>query len=152
MVRAWPTTRKPELSASTSSIEAPSPSAWRAITIANAAPSAPVMRCFSPETTQPPVTLRAEMTMWSEVRHWSPRNRAGLVRFLSGFVHLPYDEDVAVGWGRVQGAAVLHSRKRPANDTWVAAVWLAHGLPLATRNVRDFQDFADHNGLVLVTE
>lgn len=94
----------------------------------------------------------AEMTMWSEVRHWSPRNRASLRLFLDGFVRLPYDEDVAVGWGRIQGAAVLRNRKRPANDTWVAAVCLAHGLPLATRNLRDFQDFADHNGLVLVTD
>ncbi|MFL5910242.1 MAG: type II toxin-antitoxin system VapC family toxin [Gaiellaceae bacterium] len=94
----------------------------------------------------------AEMTMWSEVRHWSPRSQAGLARFLSGLVRLPYDEDVAVGWGRIQGAAVLRGRRRPANDTWVAAACLAHGLPLATRNVRDFRDFAEHNGLVLVTE
>jgi predicted nucleic acid-binding protein len=34
----------------------------------------------------------------------------------------------------------------------VAAVGLSHGLPLATRNVRDFQDFADHHGLVIVTD
>lgn len=94
----------------------------------------------------------AEMTMWSEVRQWSPRNRAGLVHFLGGFVRLPYDEDVAVTWGRIQGAAALRARKRPANDTWVAAVCLAQGVPLATRNVRDFQDFADHDGLVLVTD
>ena len=96
--------------------------------------------------------MLAEMTMWSEVRHWSPRNRAGLSRFLRGLVRLPYDEDVAVGWGRIQGAAVLRGRRRPANDTWVAAACLAHGLPLATHNVRDFRDFAEHEGLVLVTE
>ncbi len=90
--------------------------------------------------------------MWSEVRHWSPRNRAGLVRFLGGLVRLPYDEDVAVGWGRIQAAAVLRGRRRPANDTWVAATCLAHGLPLATRNVKDYVDFVEHEGLVLVTE
>lgn len=81
-----------------------------------------------------------------------PADRAGLSRFLGGLVRLPYDEDVAVGWGRLQGAAVLRGRRRPANDTWVAAACLAHGLPLATRNVRDFRDFAEHDGLVLVTE
>lgn len=94
----------------------------------------------------------AEMRMWSEIRHWSPRNRAGLTRFLEGLVHLPYDRDVAVTWGRIQAADVLPARKRPATTPESPPVGLSHGLPLATRNVRDFQDFADHHGLVIVTD
>jgi predicted nucleic acid-binding protein len=39
----------------------------------------------------------------------------------------------------------------PVNDSWIAASCLAHGLPLATLNSRDFLDLADHEGLTLLT-
>ena len=38
-----------------------------------------------------------------------------------------------------------------ANDTWIAACALTYGLPLATLNVKDFEDFAEHDGLQLIT-
>jgi predicted nucleic acid-binding protein len=38
------------------------------------------------------------------------------------------------------------------NDTWIAACCLSEGLPLVTRNVKDFVDFAEHHGLVLITD
>jgi predicted nucleic acid-binding protein len=41
-------------------------------------------------------------------------------------------------------------RPRPANDMWIAATCLAHGLPLATLNIKDYVDFADHHGLELI--
>jgi predicted nucleic acid-binding protein len=66
-------------------------------------------------------------------------------------VVLPYDENVARTWGRISAAAIQRGRPRPANDTWVAACCLAHGLPLATLNVKDFADFGEHDGLVLVS-
>lgn len=40
---------------------------------------------------------------------------------------------------------------RPANDTWIAACALSYGLPLATLNAKDFKDFAEHEGLDLIT-
>ena len=40
---------------------------------------------------------------------------------------------------------------RPQNDTWIAACRLAYDLPLATLNVKDFTDFAEHEGLALLT-
>lgn len=40
-------------------------------------------------------------------------------------------------------------RPRPTNDMWIAAVCLTYGLPLATRNLKDFEDFAEYHGLVL---
>ena len=36
------------------------------------------------------------------------------------------------------------------NDTWVAACCLVRKLPLATLNVKDFKDFADHDGLRVI--
>jgi toxin FitB len=39
----------------------------------------------------------------------------------------------------------------PVNDSWIAASCLAHGLPLATLNSKEFHDLADHEGLTLLT-
>lgn len=37
------------------------------------------------------------------------------------------------------------------NDTWIAAICLTHGIPLATLNVKDFEDFGTCHGLELIT-
>jgi predicted nucleic acid-binding protein len=42
-------------------------------------------------------------------------------------------------------------RPRPANDTWIAACCLVRELPLATLNIKDFTDFTEHEGLVLIS-
>jgi predicted nucleic acid-binding protein len=94
----------------------------------------------------------AEMTVWAEVRHWKPGNVAALHDWMRTFMRLPYDDDVATTWGRIQAASVLRGRPRPQNDTWIAACCLERNIPLATRNVRDYADFAEHDGLVLLTE
>ena len=94
----------------------------------------------------------AEMTVWAEVRNWGPTNRAALEEWLDSLVRLPYDDEVARMWGRIQAAAIRRGRTRPVNDTWIAACCLVHGLPLATRNLKDFTDFVDHDGLRLMTE
>ena len=36
------------------------------------------------------------------------------------------------------------------NDTWIAACCLVRDLPLATLNVKDFNDFAEHDGLRVI--
>ena len=41
-----------------------------------------------------------------------------------------------------------HGRR---NDTWIAACCLAYDLPLATLNIKDFTDFAEHEGLTVLT-
>jgi predicted nucleic acid-binding protein len=35
-------------------------------------------------------------------------------------------------------------------DHWIAACCLVRGLPLATFNIKDYTDFAEHEGLELV--
>ena len=96
------------------------------------------------------VTL-GELTKWSIQRGWGSPRRAALDQWLAARTVLPGSEDVARVWGQLAGYATRRGRPRPVNDTWVAASCLTFGLPLATLNVSDFQDFADHDGLVLVT-
>lgn len=93
----------------------------------------------------------AEMTKWAELRDWGPRNRDRLELWLSRQIHLEYDIAVAQTWGRLAAAAQRRGRVSPINDTWIAASCLAEGLPLATLNVKDYEGFAEHHGLVLVT-
>lgn len=71
-------------------------------------------------------------------------------RFLADLVVLPYDRRVAARWGELQAQAQLRGRPRPINDTWIAACCLVRELPLATFNIKDFADFADHDGLQLL--
>ena len=95
------------------------------------------------------VTL-GELTQWVTFRDWGPRNRARLARWLENKAILPYSEDVARKWGELSGFALRRGRPRPANDTWIAACCLVYELPLATLNVKDFADFTEHHGLVIV--
>lgn len=41
-------------------------------------------------------------------------------------------------------------RPRPINDMWIAACCLVEDVPLATLNRKDFEDFAEHDGLRLI--
>jgi toxin FitB len=91
-----------------------------------------------------------ELTQWAELRQWDRRNRDALESWLSGVIILPHSEEVARTWGRISAAAIQRGRARPANDTWIAACTLTYGLPLATLNVKDFKDYAEHEGLNLI--
>ena len=62
-------------------------------------------------------------------------------------------ERVRSGW-RVS-TTCQRSRKaarppRPVNDTWITGCCLVRNLPLATLNLKDFKDFADHDGLRVI--
>ena len=91
-----------------------------------------------------------EMTQWAFLHHWGPQRRAGLRAFFASVVVLPSSFQVATVWGEIQAHARLRGRPRPINDSWVAACCLARELPLATLNLKDYLDFADHEGLELV--
>jgi predicted nucleic acid-binding protein len=73
--------------------------------------------------------------------------REELTSWLSHIAVLPGDEAVAVTWGRLSAAAVQRGRSRPVNDMWVAACCLTHGIPLATLNLKDYEDFEQYHGL-----
>jgi predicted nucleic acid-binding protein len=95
------------------------------------------------------ITL-AELTKWAEVRRWGARRRERLLRWLDGFAVLRGTEAVARRWGELSAAAEGRGRPRPIHDTWIASCCLTYELPLATLNIKDFTDFADHEGLVLL--
>jgi toxin FitB len=59
--------------------------------------------------------------------------------------YIVLDTDVASAEAR------RRERPRPTNDSWIAACCLAHQFPLATFNAKDFEDFAEHDGLRLVS-
>jgi predicted nucleic acid-binding protein len=91
-----------------------------------------------------------ELTKWTLVRRWGPQRLAKLQNFLSELVVLPYSPRVAVTWGDLQAHAQLRGRPRPVNDTWIAACCLVRELPLITYNRKDYEDFANHEGLTLL--
>jgi predicted nucleic acid-binding protein len=74
-----------------------------------------------------------------------------MVRWLSRIPVLHSNEDICAVWGKIAAPADQRGRPRPQNDAWVAACCLAYDLPLATLNVKDFSDFAEHEGLTIVT-
>jgi len=101
---------------------------------------------------QPLVTFVTigELTQWTRLRRWGPRNRTSLDAWLTGKPVITGSKSVAVIWGELSAAATQRGRPRPVNDTWIAACCLAYDLPLATLNVKDFADFAEHDGLSLI--
>jgi toxin FitB len=95
------------------------------------------------------VTL-GELQRWASIRKWGTSKRGELEAWLDAHPTLPYDDEVARIWGDISAHASRRGRPRPQNDTWIAACCLAYDLPLATLNTKDFQDFAEHEGLVLL--
>lgn len=91
-----------------------------------------------------------ELTKWAEIRHWGARRREELAGWISGVPVLSGDESVADIWGRLSAAAIRRGRPRPVNDMWVAACCLAYEVPLATLNLKDYEDFKEHHGLQIV--
>jgi len=70
---------------------------------------------------------------------WGERRVSALDDWLGRRDTIAGDATVARAWGEITGRALAAGRPLPANDAWVAACCLAHGLPLATLNVRDYE-------------
>jgi predicted nucleic acid-binding protein len=83
-------------------------------------------------------------------RRWGGPRRGGLELWLDEILILPAGRQVAKIWGEIMAGAERRGRPRPLNDTWIAACCIEGGLPLLTLNRRDFADFAEHDGLVLL--
>jgi len=82
-----------------------------------------------------------------EIRHWGARSRQELADWLSDIPVLTGDESVASIWGQLSAAGMQRGRPRPTNDMWIAACALTYDLPLATLNLKDYEDFRLNHGL-----
>ena len=83
-------------------------------------------------------------------KRWGGPRRAGLDLWLAREPILRANLRVAKVWGAITVDAQRRGRPRPLNDSWIAACCIEGGLPLVTLNRRDFADFAEHDGLVLL--
>jgi predicted nucleic acid-binding protein len=88
-----------------------------------------------------------ELAKWAEIRNWGDRRRGELTAWLARIAVLPGDEAVASTWGTLSAAAARRGRPRPVNDMWIAACCLTHDVPLATLNLKDYEDFRQYHGL-----
>lgn len=92
-----------------------------------------------------------ELTRWIHARDLGARRRTGIVQVISNHPKIPAGQDVAAKWGEIVAFADKRGRPQPVNDSWIAACCLTYDLPLATLNFKDFADFAEYEGLKLIT-
>jgi predicted nucleic acid-binding protein len=92
-----------------------------------------------------------ELTQWALVRDLGARRRSELQVYIATRVKIPGGSDVGRKWGEITAYAQRRGRPRPINDSWIAACCLTYELPLATLNATDFEDYAEHEGLRLIT-
>lgn len=92
-----------------------------------------------------------ELHRWTHVRNWGAPRRQELDDWLASVLVLESTPATWRMWGRITAEARLRGRPRPVADSWIAACCLAWKGPLATFNERDFEDFAAHNGLQLIS-
>ncbi len=89
----------------------------------------------------------AELYAWAELRNWGASRRAQLEQWLRNFVVLPYDNDTARAWARIQ----VERRQKPigAADAWIAACAVRHDCSLITHNASDYTSISR---LAIITE
>jgi predicted nucleic acid-binding protein len=92
-----------------------------------------------------------ELWQWAEVRGWGQPSRSRLEHWLENVVVIDSDDQVSRTWGQMSAFARKRGRPRPANDSWIAACCLSRNVPLATGNIKDYADYAEPEGLRLIT-
>jgi tRNA(fMet)-specific endonuclease VapC len=83
-------------------------------------------------------TVAGELAAGPEVH-----DRERWERFLRPFRVLPANPDVCWRYGRIHRHLQDNGRLIGANDIWIAATALAHGMPLVTRNEKHFRRVPD---------
>jgi toxin FitB len=102
----------------------------------------------SPVTT---FVTRGELTKWIVSHNLGRSRRDEVISWMAKTSFVAGTGAVAEIFGDLAAAAQRRGRPRPQNDTWIAACCMARRLPLATFNIKDFHDFAEHHGLELIT-
>ncbi len=96
------------------------------------------------EGTMPFVTFvtLAEALRGARLADWGTRRTSALRTFYAtAFTLLPWSDAVPEAYARLSSNAARRGRPAPANDCWIAACCVAHGLPLLTGNRKDFEPF-----------
>lgn len=91
-----------------------------------------------------------ELSRWLVLREFGERRRAVVESWINSTAILG-NAEVARKWGEITAYSQLRGRPRPFDDSWIAACALAYDLPLATLNVKHFEDYAEHEGLTIIT-
>lgn len=88
---------------------------------------------------------------WAETRQWSAAHCADLETRLRSVLVVPYDLDVCRAYGRLVSLETSEgtARNLAANDRWIVACALRHGLVLVSNNRRHFEGIPD---LKLISE
>ena len=90
-----------------------------------------------------------ELYFGAEKANWGEEKRKRLETTLRNFVVIPYDHEIARCYGRLVAARQRSGKPITANDAWIAACVVRHGVPLVTHNAKDFSDIA---GLRIITQ
>jgi predicted nucleic acid-binding protein len=92
-----------------------------------------------------------ELYGWSEKRRWSGKRREDLETRLRSVLVVPFDLDLCRAYGRLVllKTADGTDRSMAANDRWIAACAIRHGLTLISNNRRHFEGIPD---LTLISE
>ncbi len=91
-----------------------------------------------------------ELANWAVMSRWDEDRRGRLDAWTARRPVIPYDAPIARLWGELAGQAQLRGRPRRQNHTWIAACCLRYRLPLVALNADEFDDFAEHHGLMLL--
>lgn len=71
--------------------------------------------------------------------------RLATIESLAGFAMLSADSAAATHWAKLRHAVTIAGRRPNVNNLWIAAVALAHGMPVITQD-DDFTIFSDLGG------
>lgn len=80
-----------------------------------------------------------ELWFGAEKANWGDTKRRKLESTLRNFVVIPYDYEISRCYGRLVAERNRLGRRIDANDAWIAACTVRHGVPLVTHNPKDFE-------------
>ncbi len=85
----------------------------------------------------------AELFQWAAVRNWGKSRTQQLEQSLANYLVIPVDIDLCRRWGQLRAELQLLGQAISAQDAWIAATALQHGLSLVTHNAKDFVTIAE---------
>lgn len=109
----------------------------------------PYLRHFAGRTLFISFITLGELRVWMEMTPSGTRRRQAIERAIRGYAVIPYDEGVAIRYGKIIATRRLAGGAISVNDAWIAATALYHAVPLVTHNAKDFANIA---GLDVISE